>query len=97
MSVQFHRGGSSAIRIVVIAVLAFGAGHVWFGSGEVLPTASAQMLPNPAAERQQMLLEMRRTNQLLAELVEILRTETLQVRLDGTDKKVAPAPGGNVR
>ena len=97
MSLRPHRGTSRLGTLAVLAILAVTMWKVWLGPGHMLPVASAQMLPDRAADRQQMLAEMRKTNQLLSELVQILKTETLQVRLEGTDKKVAPPPGDQVR
>ena len=88
------------------------AGMVVCVAGLAAATASAQTTVNPRAvaqipdsglQRKEMLAEQQRTNSLLDSLLQYLRTQTLKVKVVGTDKQskteaappegeVAPAP-----
>jgi hypothetical protein len=57
-----------------------------------LPEAHAQ-IPDPGLQRQQMRRDAAETNRLLGELLKVLRTETLKVRIIDSDKaRGAQAP-----
>ena len=59
--------------------------RVWVGSVTWVPQAQAQ-LPDSAQQRNRLLTEAVRTNELLAELIKTLKTHTLKVVLEGSDK-----------
>ena len=58
--------------------------RVWTGPVPLIEPASAQ-IPDSGLQRQQLLDETRRTNQLLQEIKQILNTGTLNVRFPGAD------------
>ncbi|HNQ21731.1 MAG TPA: hypothetical protein PKK06_01405 [Phycisphaerae bacterium] len=59
---------------------------VWVEPGSLTPMAVAQ-IPDSGLQRQQLLDEARRTNQLLSDILQTLKTQTLNVRMEGADKK----------
>lgn len=80
-------GGFPAERIVVafLALLFVGA---WLGFGALSSPAQAQIEAfDDTAQRKLLLDEVRRTNRLLGEVLEVLRSGVLNVRVQGTDKK----------
>ncbi len=95
MSTMFVASRRRTIRLLVAGVLAATCARVWLGPGEVVPRASAQ-IPDAGLQRRELVEEVRRTNRLLEQVLHTLRTETIQVRLEGTDntedKVVAPRP-----
>lgn len=74
------------VRVGIGAFLVLTCLRVWLGSEPILPRAAAQ-LPNPAAQRLDMVREQRRTNVLLDQIYQQLTTGTLHVRLDGADNQ----------
>lgn len=58
--------------------------RVWLGPTQILPRAEAQ-IPDAGMQRKLMLEEAQRTNQLLAEIRQILTVQTLNVRIAGAD------------
>ena len=58
--------------------------RVWTGPVPLIEPASAQ-IPDSGLQRQQLLDETRRTNQLLQEIKQILNSGTLNVRFPGAD------------
>lgn len=58
--------------------------RVWTGPVSILNEAQAQ-LPDSALQRKHILEETRKTNRLLTEIKQILRSETLHVRIQGAD------------
>ncbi len=85
--------GSSLPRIILYAFLAVSIWKAWFGSVDVLPKAIAQ-IPDSGVQRKQILAAVNRSNDLLAQLDQTLRTQTLKVRIIGTDNKsTAKRPG----
>ena len=58
--------------------------RVWIGPVSILHEAKAQ-LPDSALQRKHILEETRKTNRLLTEIKQILRSETLHVRIQGAD------------
>ncbi len=66
--------------------------RVWTGPVSVDQQAVAQ-IPDSGLQRKQLLDETARTNELLSEILTHLRTQTLKVRIESTDKTAAaPAP-----
>jgi hypothetical protein len=66
---------------------------VWFGPGSAVQPALAQ-IPDSGMQRKRLLDETQETNDLLRELIRTLKTETLNVKISGTDKTsdVSPPP-----
>jgi hypothetical protein len=65
--------------------------RVWVGPDRFEPVAQAQ-IPDAGLQRKQMLDEAQRTNQLLSDILAVLRTHTLKVRVESTDKTAATQP-----
>ena len=101
---MFADSSSRAVRLAQVVVVGFvlvTCLKVWLGPGRVVERAYGQV-PNAAAQRIGIIDEIRKTNQLLEQIKEALKTETFDVRIaDGArepGKPVAPArkkqPGG---
>jgi hypothetical protein len=78
------------VRIFIVAVVAATCARVWLGPGVALPQAVAQ-IPDSGLQRKEMLDEMRRTNRWLEQIHRTLQTETIKVRMEGTDKTSSKA------
>ena len=93
MSSTFHARRRRIVRVLIGGILAATCARVWLGTGEVLPRAVAQ-IPDSGLQRRKMLGEIQRTNQLLEQIHDTLRTQTIKVRVEGTDKTRhrVPAP-----
>ena len=88
-----HRSGvQHLVRGGVGAFLVLTCLRVWLGPEPILPRAQAQ-LPNPAAQRLEMVKELRRTNELLEAIDKRLKTGTLHVRLEGADNQSDASTG----
>lgn len=61
---------------------------IWIGPTPILSPAQAQ-IPDSGMQRKQLLVEARRTNQLLVEIKQFLATQTLNVRIEGADNQGA--------
>lgn len=77
-----------SLLTVLIAVTCL---RVWAGPVDWMPGAYAQ-LPDTAKQRIDQIAEMRRTNELLGEIVRILKTEQIKVVVEGSDKKPVASP-----
>ncbi|NOT00124.1 MAG: hypothetical protein HOP29_05810 [Phycisphaerales bacterium] len=75
-------------RIAVAVFIAATVWKVWLPTPS-LPAAQAQ-IPDSGLQRQQILDEVRKTNQLLADVREFAKGHTFKVRIEGTDNKSAP-------
>lgn len=75
------------LRVLLTAFLALTCLKAWTGSGELNPIASAQ-IPDSGLQRKQLLEEVRITNQLLAQILNALKTHTIKVQIQGTDNNV---------
>ncbi len=76
-----ERGFLRALFIVFVLASCI---RVWVGSGPVIEVARAQ-IPDSGLQRKQMIDASMRTNQLLAEIKQLLATGTLNVRILGAD------------
>ncbi len=76
------------VRIAFGIVLVATGIRAWLGPVEWAPVAQAQ-IPNAGDQRMKQLREAELTNQLLSEILETLRTQTLKVELSEADKKKA--------
>lgn len=81
---QRSRVVKAIVGILILATVI----RVWVPPEPLLPIAQAQ-IPDSGQQRFQLIDEARRTNQLLAQLVQVLQTQTLKVRIEGTDNKAA--------
>jgi hypothetical protein len=78
---RFTRG----VLIALIALLTVIAIELWAGRPDMVPAAQAQV-PDSGLQRYQILDEARRTNQLLEQILEHLRTKAVKVSIADTDK-----------
>jgi len=74
---------------VLLAVIAV---ELWGGRPSALPAATAQ-IPDTGRQRQDILIEARKTNNLLAQILDHLRTKAVKVRVVDTDED----PGGKAK
>ena len=71
--------------VIAFLLLCLGA---WLGFGGLTSPAQAQIEAfDDTAQRRLLLDEVRKTNRLLGEVLEVLRSGVLNVRVQGTDKK----------
>ncbi len=66
--------------------------RVWVGPVAILEPAQAQ-IPDSGMQRKLLLEEARRTNQLLAEIKQLLKTHTFNVRVQGADNQSGKRTG----
>ncbi|HNO77494.1 MAG TPA: hypothetical protein PKN33_05480 [Phycisphaerae bacterium] len=85
MTVQTKRRNRQFLRVLLGAVLVATCVKVWFGPVTAMPTAQAQ-IPNAGNQRLQLVNEVRKSNELLAQIALILKSQTLKVEVQGTDK-----------
>jgi len=76
-------------HLILIVFVAATTWKVWLGGPGIIPEAQAQ-IPDSGLQRKLILDEVRKSNQLLEQLVQTLQNGTLKVRIEGTDKKSAP-------
>ena len=79
---------SATLRWILGLFVAATCLRVWTGPVELLPNAIAQ-IPDSGRQRLHLIEEARETNRLLREALALLKSGSLQVRLEGTDKKAA--------
>ncbi len=85
MTEQTKRPGRRFLRVLLGAVLVATCVKVWLGPSTAIPTAQAQ-IPNAGNQRLQLVNEVRKSNELLAQIALILKSQTLKVEVQGTDK-----------
>lgn len=73
------------VLLAITVLLTVIAVELWGGRPSMLPAAQAQ-IPDTAAQRQQILVESKRTNALLGQILEHLRSKPVKVQMVGTDK-----------
>ncbi|MCP4591186.1 MAG: hypothetical protein GY842_10600 [bacterium] len=73
------------VRWLIAAVLTATCLRVWLAPGGALPVAEAQ-IPDSGLQRRQMVDEIQQTNRLLEQIQHTLQTQTIKVRVEGTDK-----------
>jgi hypothetical protein len=95
MPTQGKSKGGRVLRIALGAFLVLTCLRVWSGPGSWSPAAQAQ-IPNAGSQRADLLQEVRRTNQLLQEVLTILRTRSIKVELKAAGKS-RTRPGLPVR
>jgi hypothetical protein len=79
-------------RACLFAVVLVTCIRVWTGPTDVIPVARAQ-IPDSGRQRRELLAEARQTNALLAEIREILKSHTIKVELQDSDKPKEVLPG----
>jgi hypothetical protein len=84
MDQKTNRQGSMFWRTVIGLGVLLTAIRVWTGPVLLVEPASAQ-IPDSGLQRQQLLEETRRTNQLLQEITKTLNSGTLNVRFPSAD------------
>jgi hypothetical protein len=89
---SLERPASRLLRPLLLALLLATCARAWLGPVPWVPRAQAQ-LPDSARQRVELLTETRRTNDLLRELIQVLRTQTIKVALEGSDKPGMTLPG----
>jgi len=98
MSEQGPGMSTRVLRIAFGVLLAATCLRVWTGPPAWETSAQAQ-IPNAGAQRADLLGEVRRTNQLLEEVLGILRSKTIKVEVQGESGREAapirPAPRGS--
>ena len=78
---RFTRG----LLLVLTVLLAVIAIELWAARPSMTPAAMAQV-PDSGAQRNQMIEETRRTNQLLEQILDHLKTKTVKVKMADTDR-----------
>jgi len=95
MSSTFEVPRKRWLRTLIAGILAATCARVWLGPGAEIPRAVAQ-IPDSGLQRKKMVDEIQRTNRLLEQINDTLRTQTIKVRVEGTDKTkdkaAAPRP-----
>ena len=81
---------------VVVAVLGTLAVQVWSNTPSILPAAVAQ-IPDTGLQRKQLIDEQRRTNDLLEQIVDVLRSKTIKVELAPSEKERGGGPRASGR
>lgn len=74
------------LRNAIIAFVVLTCLRVWIGPVALLEPARAQ-IPDGGMQRKLLLDEARRSNQLLSEIKQILKTHTFNVRIEGADNQ----------
>jgi hypothetical protein len=78
---RFTRGVLVALTVLLTIIVI----ELWAGRPTMTPEARAQV-PDSGAQRNQMIEETRRTNQLLEQILDHLRTKPVKVKTVDTDK-----------
>ena len=73
------------VLVAITALLTVVAVELWAGRPSALPSAHAQV-PDTGRQRLRLIEESRRTNELLTEILDHLRTKPIKVKVIGTDK-----------
>lgn len=76
-----------SVIAVLLAVLMV---ELWAQRPDTVPSAQAQ-IPDTGLQRQQLVEEQRRTNELLSAVLEHLRTKPIKVRVESSEKPSAAA------
>lgn len=76
-----------SVIAVLLAVLIV---ELWALRPETAPAAHAQ-IPDTGLQRQQIVDEQRRTNELLSAMLEHLRTQSVKVRVESSEKPMSAA------
>jgi len=83
-SMPLSRRSISPWRVALAVFLAATCLKVWTGGASLVADARAQ-IPNPGQQRQELVAEIRHTNQLLTDILALLKSGTLHVRAESAD------------
>lgn len=72
--------------LAITCLLTVIAVELWVGRPSMLPAARAQ-IPDPGRQRNEIVGETRRTNELLLQILNHLRTQPIKVELKATDEQ----------
>ncbi len=84
MANQTQQPNRQILRVILGAFLLVTCIKVWLGPANVVQTAEAQ-IPNAGTQRIQLVNEVRKSNELLAQIALTLKSQTLKVEVQGTD------------
>jgi len=85
-TIPMIRRPMSPWKVGVIVFFAATCLKVWTGGTALVADARAQ-IPNPGQQRQELVAEIRRTNQLLTDILALLKSGTLHVRAESADNQ----------
>lgn len=88
---RFTRG----ILCALTALLTIIAIELWVGRPDSMPTAQAQ-IPDTALQRREIVEETRRSNLLLEQILEHLKTKPVQVTIKADERKTVGGPAPRV-
>ncbi len=88
MAHTYDNTGGRLVKRAFLALVVLTCVKVWLDPGAVTTPAQAQpQMFDSGAQRKLLLEEARKTNRLLGETLEVLKSGVLNVRVQGTDKK----------
>ncbi|HUU85776.1 MAG TPA: hypothetical protein VM243_19950 [Phycisphaerae bacterium] len=99
MGQQDRSGGSTWLRRLLVGFVVITCLRVWLGPVDILPQARGQ-IPDGGLQRKQMVDAVRETNRQMSQILTVLKSGTLNVRVVSTDKTGAAgglAPTGRKR
>lgn len=76
---------SRGVRVILAGFVLASCARVWMDPGTVVGEARAQ-IPDAGAQRIQLMHEVQRTNELLAQILDTLAHGTLNVRIEDSKK-----------
>lgn len=79
---RYTRGVMTAL-VMLLSIIAV---ELWVALPSAVPSAQAQ-IPDTGLQRQQIVQETQRTNELLQKILDHLKTGTVKVRLETADKR----------
>lgn len=85
---QYRQGAFRTYVLPVLVLLT--CLRVWLGPFPIIETAQAQ-IPDAGLQRKILVEEVRKTNQLLTEIKQLLTSHTFNVRMEGADNKADTA------
>ena len=85
-SMPLSRRSFSPWNVALFLFLAATCLKVWTGGASFVTDARAQ-LPDPGLQRKEMVAEVRRTNELLTDILALLKSGKLHVRVEGADNQ----------
>lgn len=91
MTLQDHHDGRRWFHGLLLLVALPLWLRVWLGPVALLDRAEAQ-IPDAGRQRQLLVEEARRTNELLTEIKDLLHKRTFNVRLEGADNQADAPP-----
>lgn len=92
MQLPIPRTRQKVIRTLLFSFLVLTCLKVWLAPVEVVQPVHAQ-IPNSGQQRYDMIAELKRVNQQLTELISVVKTHTIKVRMAGADNQPNGARG----